>query len=235
VNSDVFMSQPYYIIHASLGFKDPGQFSFYLSGHATEQLDFKQKPIGQGKGKMPRTFSHNSQMNATSSTPFYPGKRKVISKPMMQQISTYKGMNRGFPTSVSHGMLAGMNGHQPGYGPPPGLEKPAMSQNNLYRAPIEEVGDNWAPQQFQQDMGHQNNQPYRQWQNTGSQMIPSALQQVKHSQNTQREKQKFSSMKGSMSTEFNYNFGSRLIGESEDRFGCGFLENDSDSDDNNKQ
>lgn len=154
VNSDTFMKQPYYIIHASLGYKDQTQFSYYLSGHAEEQLDFKQKPMGdQSRSKMPRTQSHNSQMNVNSSTPFYPGKGKVISKPVMQQMNSYKNMDRRFPTSVSHGMLAGMGGqvNQNIYGPPPGLEKSIMSQNTLYRAPVEEVNENWQQNPYQQE------------------------------------------------------------------------------------
>jgi hypothetical protein len=243
VNSDTFMRQPYYLIHASLGFKDPAQFQFYLTGHAEEQLEFKQKPpSAQGKGKMPRTFSHNSQMNVNSSVPFYPGKGKVmqnpanangrtamISKPVMQQMSTYKGMDKKFPTSVSHGMLAGMGNPQNVFGPPPGLEKSMMSQSNVYRHPIEEVSDGWS-HPFQQDVAYQGNPAYLQWPSHGSQMIPSALQ-GQHP-GMRGNKQKLSSMKGSMSTEFNYNFGSKLIAEPEDRFGCGFLEHDSDSDDN---
>lgn len=234
VNSDTFMRQPYYILHASLGYKDPTQFSYYLTGHVEEQLDYKQRPVSdQNKSKMPRTFSHNSQMNAGASVPFYPGKGKVISKPMMQQMNSYKDMNKRFPTSVSHGMLAGMNNQMNpnAYGPPPGLEKTIMSQNNLYRMPIEEVGGNWNHHPYQADMNYHNNHGYMHWAPNASQMMPSALQSQVHPSMTMKNK-KMASMKGSMSTEFNYNFGSKLITEPEDRFGCGFLENDSDSDDN---
>ena len=66
VNSDTFMTQPYYIIHASIGYKDQSQYSYYLNGHAEEQQMYKQKPVSKNKqSKIARTFSHSSQMNAS--------------------------------------------------------------------------------------------------------------------------------------------------------------------------
>lgn len=66
VNSDTFMTQPYYIIHASIGYKDQSQYSYYLNGHAEEQQMYKQKPVSKSKqSKIARTFSHSSQMNAS--------------------------------------------------------------------------------------------------------------------------------------------------------------------------
>lgn len=230
VNSDIFMKQPYYIIHASLGFKDQAQFLYYLSGHAEDQQEHKQKPsMNKNKNKMPRTFSHNSQMNAVSSVPFYPGKGKVMQKPMMPQMNSYKGQ-KNFPTSVSHGMLVGM-GNQVNhnmYGPPPGLQKSMMSQNNIYRGPVE--NEAWRGGNYvQPEMGYTNPQ-YMQWHGNGSQMIPQALQS--HQQISMPVKaKKASNIKGSMSTEFHYNFGSKLINEPDDRYGQGFMENNSDSDD----
>jgi hypothetical protein len=230
VNSDFFMKQPYYIIHASLGFKDQAQFLYYLAGHAEDQKNHKQKPaMNKNKGKMPRTFSHNSQMNAVSSIPFYPGKGKVIQKPMMPQINSYKG-HKGFQTSVSHGMLVNRN-NQPNYnmyGPPPGLQKSMVSQNNIYRGPIE--NENWRGGNYvqQQEMGYTNPQ-YVQWHGSGSQMIPQALQTQQQISMPAKAK-RGSNMKGSMSTEFQYNFGSTLIKENDDIYGTGFMENNSDSD-----
>lgn len=94
-------------------------------------------------------------MNANSSVPFYPGKGKVISKPVMQQVHTYKNnIDRRIPTSASHGMISGMNNQMnPNvYAAPPGLEKTIMSQNNLYRGPVEEEA--WGPSPYQPDMGY---------------------------------------------------------------------------------
>lgn len=234
VNSDTFMRQPYYIIHASLGFKDQTQYSYYLSGHAEEQFEFKQRQhIDQKQGKMPRTFSHNSQMNATVSTPFYPGKNKMMPKPPMT-MPQYKDMNKRIPTSASHGMLAGMNRQVTpvAYAAPPGLDRPYMSQTNLYAAHAEGMSDNWnhhPPYQQQQEMGYHNSPSYNQWEPNTAQMIPLALQSQRNS-NVKMKPKNMTSMKGSMSTQFNYNFGSKLINENEDRFGLGYLDNDSDSD-----
>lgn len=218
------MKQPYYIIHASLGFKDQIQFSYYLTGHAEEQQDFKQRPVEQKQNKMPRTFSHNSQMNANSSIPFYPGKGKVISKPAMQMPS-YKNVDRRIPTSVSHGFLAGIgNQMQNVYGPPPGLDnKPIMSHSNLYRAHMEEMNDNWNNHHYPQEAVFPKSTSYMQPNANANHMIPSALR-------TQAQPS-FPAMRAKpMSTEFNYNFGSKLINENENNFGVGYLENDSDSD-----
>jgi len=228
VNSDVFMKQPYYIIHASLGFKDQSQFSYYLTGHAEDQQEHKQKgSVASSKGKIPRTFSHNSHMNVGSSVPFYPGKGKVISKPMMHQIQSYKDIRSRFPTSASHGMLVGMgeNPHNV-YSQPPGLENSIPSQNNIYRPHREDMSENWNRNMYPQD-GNYANQKYMQWQNSGSQMIPSALQaQVPM-------KKKAGNMKGSVSTEFNYNFGEKLTNDNEEKVPFGLFENKSDSDEEN--
>jgi hypothetical protein len=237
VNSDTFMRQPYYIIHASLGFKDQTQFSYYLSGHAEEQQEYKQMPQGGSKGKMTRTFSQNSQMNAASSVPFYPGKGKVVSKPVMHQLNSYKDMNKKFPTSVSHGMIAGMSSQQmqPNYGPPPGLEGSMMSQQNMYRAPMENAKDNnWNRQpSYGPEYQQYSNPGYMGWQGTGSQMIPSALQSQHHPP-VQNKPRKMGNIKGSMSTQFQYNLGSQLLKDEDDNKFCyGFFDNNSDSDGDN--
>ena len=234
VNADVFMRLPYYIIHASLGFKDKSLYSYYLSSHAEEQHEYKQKaPISNSsKNKIPRTYSHNSQMNAASSVPFYPGKNKAIPKPMMQHtLNSYTNINKRFPTSVSHGMIAGMGGNdssQKMYGGPPGLEKSIPSTNNLYRPQVDEMNENWnRPSPYNQDMNYNMG-----WQSNAS-MIPSALQS--QHQEGMPMKKKAANMKGSMSTEFVCNFGSKLLNDNEDKFQYGFLENNSDSDDSNQQ
>lgn len=231
VNSDVFMKQPYYIIHSALGFKDQSQFTFYLKGHAEDQQDHMQKKSNSlTQGNFPRTMSHNSHMNVGSSVPFYPGKGKVISKPVMHQINSYNDVNRRFPTSASHGMLAGMGeGQQNIYGHPPGLEGSMPSQTNLYRPqqPSEHMSENWNRHMYPQEGGY-NNPNYHKWQNNGSQMIPSALQsQVQEPQSIKR---KTGNMKGSMSTEFNYNFGERLTSEADQRAPFELFDNKTDSD-----
>lgn len=241
VNSDTFMKQPYYIIHASLGFKDKNQYSYYLSGHAEDQQEYKQKPVSdQKQGKLPRTYSHNSQMNATSSVPFYPNKPKIMPKPVIQmQAQSFKDMNkRRFPTSVSHGMLAGM-GHG-GYGPPPGMEHHViMSHNNLYRAQFEQVegANDWNQMQYhpQPDITSYSNHPTYgggQWSASQNHMIPSALQ-PHHSMHINMNPKKMSGIKGSQSTEFKGHFGSKMISETENKFGLGYFDNDSDSDGEN--
>lgn len=69
------------------------------------------------------------------------------------------------------------------------------------------------------DNMYQNNPNMIQWHTSASQMIPRALQSQNQPNFPANKNKKMVSMKGSMSTEFNHNFGSRLIGESEDRFG----------------
>jgi hypothetical protein len=218
------MKQPYYIIHASLGFKDQIQFSYYLTGHANEQYDFKQRPVVEQKqSKMPRTLSHNSQMNANSSVPFYPNKGKIISKPVMQ-MPTYKNVDRRFPTSVSHGFLTGMHSQlQNVYAPPPpGLEKQMMSQGNLYRAHIEEIKDNWSSHPYPQERVFPKSTSYIQPNTNQNPMIPSALRaQAQPSFPAMRAKQ--------MSTEFNNCLGPNFIKLTESKFDVNYLD-DSDSD-----
>ena len=138
---------------------------------------------------------------------------------------TYKNVDRRFPTSVSHGFLTGMgNQMQKIYGPPPGLDnKPIMSQSNLYRAHMEEMNDNWNNHHYPQEAVFPKSTSYMQPNASTNHMIPSALRtQPQPSFPVMRVKP--------MSTEFNYNFGSKLINENEDKFGVGYLENDSDSD-----
>ena len=243
VNSDVFMKQPYYIVHAALGFKDQNQFSYYLNGHAEDQQEHKQKSVsGSNKGKISRTFSHNTQMNIVSSVPFYPGKGNIISKPIMSHINSYKDINNRFPTSTSHGVLTGMSNWAPEsqqnvYWGPPGMENSIPSQNNLYRPPIEERNGAWnrqIPPYPNGNFSNQNNQNYMQWQNSTSQMsqmIPSALQ-AQHQEGIPLKKGS-TNMKGSMSTEFNYNFTSKLLNDNEEKASYGLFENNSDSDDAN--
>ena len=60
------MKQPYYIIHASLGFKDQIQFSYYLTGHAEEQQDFKQRPVEQKQNTIKYRSEIKLKINNTS-------------------------------------------------------------------------------------------------------------------------------------------------------------------------
>lgn len=204
------MKQPYYIIHASLGYKDKSQYSYYLAGHAEDQHEYKQK-----KSMIARTFSHNSQMNATGSTPFYP-KQKMMQAPVQPPMQThyYKDMNkRKFSTSVSHGMLNNLGGMY-------AQSADQMNWNHMnYPAP--EMIDNYSNVPSYGTGG--------QWSVSQNQMIPSALQS-QSTTNMLNQNRKMGGMKGSMSTEFNYNFNSKAIGEHENKFGLGYFENDSDSD-----
>eukprot|EP00345_Euplotes_harpa_P012249 CAMPEP_0168354420 /NCGR_PEP_ID=MMETSP0213-20121227/23889_1 /TAXON_ID=151035 /ORGANISM="Euplotes harpa, Strain FSP1.4" /LENGTH=254 /DNA_ID=CAMNT_0008366325 /DNA_START=453 /DNA_END=1217 /DNA_ORIENTATION=- len=219
------MKQPYYIIHASLGYKDQIQYSYYLSGHAEDQLEFKQRQtVDKNQGKLPRTFSHNSQMNAISSVPFYPSKKIVPSN--VYVIPTNKDMSKRFPTSYSHGALSGMTGQisQNTYGFPANMEKPIQSQSNLYRVHMEGIHENWNQHSYQPDMGVMTKPAYTPWPNNAPQMIPSALRtQVHNPIDINKNRQK--------STEFNYNYGPKLITETEDKYGAGYMDGDSDSDD----
>lgn len=70
-----------------------------------------------------------------------------------------------------------------------------------------------------------------QWHSSGSQMIPRALQSQASGVMPMKGK-RTANIKGSMSTQFNYNFGAKLINDQDDRFGYGF--NDSDSDEDKK-
>jgi len=174
-------------------------------------------------------------MNVGSSVPFYPGKNKAIPKPAMHQINSYKEINKRIPTSASHGILAGMGGnesHQKMYGgPPPGLENSIPSQTNLYSRPhMEEISDN---RNWPKPYHNTQEANYMQWQGNASQMIPSALQG--HRQEGMPMKKKAANMKGSMSTEFNYNFGGKLLNDNDEKYDYGFLDNNSDSDENTQR
>ena len=75
-----------------------------------------------------------------------------------------------------------------------------------------------------------------QWSASQTHMVPSALQtQPQYNPRMAMNSKKTGGMKSSMSTEFNYNFGSKMISEPQNNiFGLGYpTENDSDSDGDN--